>query len=324
VNPRFSVILLTTLIGAGQGLFIALFVAEIGALFDLLTPPIRPRFYFYGAVLSFAVTTAGLVASFFHLGRPSRAWRSATQWRTSWLSREVIVLPAFLVVVLLYAAAHFLGWNGTYGATEGAVTSPTILLGFIGTVLALALYVCTGMIYACLPFLREWATPLTVINYTLLGLASGFALAGAATLAAASLVRLFAACALAFTLLGCASRLASLQRNSRLRPKSTLQTAIGIKHPRIVQTSQGFMGGSFNTREFFHGRTTAFLRSIKWIFLLGAFVVPALLLIAALAGAAKAAVVVAFLVQYLGLLAERWYFFAQANHPQNLYYQAIA
>jgi DMSO reductase anchor subunit len=32
----------------------------------------------------------------------------------------------------------------------------------------------------------------------------------------------------------------------------------------------------------------------------------------------------AFAVQYAGLLAERWYFFAQANHPQNLYYQSIA
>ena len=29
-------------------------------------------------------------------------------------------------------------------------------------------------------------------------------------------------------------------------------------------------------------------------------------------------------VQYLGLLAERWFFFAQANHPQNLYYQTVA
>ena len=50
VNPRFSVILLTTLIGAGQGLFIALFIVEIGALFGLLTPPIAPWFYFYGAL----------------------------------------------------------------------------------------------------------------------------------------------------------------------------------------------------------------------------------------------------------------------------------
>jgi len=31
----------------------------------------------------------------------------------------------------------------------------------------------------------------------------------------------------------------------------------------------------------------------------------------------------AFVTQYLGLLAERWFFFAQANHPQNLYYQTV-
>jgi DMSO reductase anchor subunit len=36
------------------------------------------------------------------------------------------------------------------------------------------------------------------------------------------------------------------------------------------------------------------------------------------------ALVLAFAVQYSGLLAERWFFFAQANHPQNLYYQSIA
>ena len=32
----------------------------------------------------------------------------------------------------------------------------------------------------------------------------------------------------------------------------------------------------------------------------------------------------AFAVQYAGLLAERWFFFAQARHPQNLYYQAVS
>jgi DMSO reductase anchor subunit len=31
----------------------------------------------------------------------------------------------------------------------------------------------------------------------------------------------------------------------------------------------------------------------------------------------------AFLTQYVGLLMERWFFFAQANHPQNLYYQTV-
>jgi len=324
VNPKFSVIFLTTLIGAGQGLFVAVFTVELAALLNGLPSPIRPWFYFYGALVAFVFTGAGLVASFFHLGRPARAWRSAAQWRTSWLSREVIVLPAFMAAVLLYALAHFLGLNGTYGSPSGGVSDPTIVIGAVGTLLAFALYVCTGMIYACLPFLREWATPLTVINYMLLGLASGFTLAAAATLASERALQFLAGMALLLTALGFAARAASLYRNARLRPKSTLQTAIGVKHPQIVQKSQGFIGDSFNTREFFHGRTTATLRSVKWLFLIGAFVLPAALLAMGLAGAPRIALVVAFVVQYLGLLAERWYFFAQANHPQNLYYQAVA
>jgi len=326
VNPKFSVILLTTLIGAGQGLFIALFVVEIGAVFELLPPPRRPWFFFYGALLALAFTAAGLVASFFHLGRPARAWRSAAQWRTSWLSREVVVLPAFMAVALLYAVAHFFDWDGRSGsASTGSVTDATMLLGLAGTLLALSLYLCTGMIYACLSFLREWATPLTVINYALLGLASGFTLAAAHAIALApGATRFLAASALVLTMAGLAGRIASLARNARLRPKSTLQTAIGVKHPRIVQTSQGFIGQSFNTREFFHGRSPRSLRMVKWLFVIGAFVLPAALLAATLWGAPGPAIVAAFVIQYLGLLAERWYFFAQANHPQNIYYQSVA
>jgi len=324
MNPKFSVILLTTLIGAGQGLFVAVFAVELGAHFGLVAPPIIPWFYFYGALLSFGFTFAGLVASIFHLGRPSRAWRSASQWRTSWLSREVIVLPAFMAVTVLYAAAHFLNWNGPYGSIEGRITDPTLLLGLAGVTLAMMLYACTGMVYACLPFLREWATPLTVVNYMLIGLASGFTLAAAATLASGSVLRFFAVTALIAIGLAFVGRVAALRRNARLAPRSTLQTAIGIKHPQITQKSQGFMGGSFNTREFFHGRTSSVLRSVKWLFLLGAFVLPAALLALGLSGAPRVAFAAAFVIQYIGLLAERWFFFAQANHPQNLYYQALA
>jgi sulfite dehydrogenase (quinone) subunit SoeC len=31
----------------------------------------------------------------------------------------------------------------------------------------------------------------------------------------------------------------------------------------------------------------------------------------------------ACLVQYAGLVAERWFFFAEAKHPQNLYYARV-
>ena len=142
--------------------------------------------------------------------------------------------------------------------------------------------------------------------------------------AAPALVRFFGIAALALTALAVLARSASLIRNARLKPKSTLQTAIGIKNPRIVQKSMGMMGGSFNTREFFHGRTRAALRAVKWAFLLLVFPIPAALLAAGLWQASVPLLVAAFVLQYLGLLAELWFFFAQANHPQNIYYQTVA
>ena len=325
MRPDFSVLLLTTLIGAGQGLFLALVTVELYALAGLLPAQDGHVLYAQGSLLALALLAAGLIASFFHLGRPERAWRAAARWRTSWLSREVIVLPALMGAVFLYGVAHWLDWQPVLAhLPSGIAIDATVALGVAGTVLAFALFVCTAMIYASLPFLREWASPLTVINYTLQGGASGFTLAAAfAAQFAPGLPRFFAAWALILTLAALAGRLAALARNRRLRPKSTLQTALGIKHPRIVQKAQGFMGGSFNTREFFHGKAASWLRSVKWLFLAGAFALPALLLAACLYGATTALLLPAFVIQYAGLLAERWFFFAEANHPQNLYYQAI-
>jgi DMSO reductase anchor subunit len=243
-------------------------------------------------MLSLALLAAGLLASFFHLGRPERAWRTATMWRTSWLSREVLVLPAFMAAVVAWALF------------------PIPWIGWLATFLALALFVSTGMIYACLKFLQEWHTPLTVVNYTLFGVASGLTLA-------AALEPSYTLAAIIAGALAYAGRLASLVRNAGLRPKSTLATAIGVKHPRIRQIAQGAMGGSFNTREFLHGRPREVVRAVRWTFLALVFPVPAVMLFMEEAGAA-------FLLQFAGLLAERWYFFAEARHPQNLYYQAIA
>ena len=322
MKPAYSVIFLTTLIGAAQGLFLALFTHQSYALFGLL-PMQSDAFYGYGSVLALILLAGGLIASFFHLGRPERAWRSATQWRTSWLSREVIALPAFMGLTFLYAAVHLTGYKPVIWALPGGmVFDLSIVLGAIGTLLAFTLFVCTGMIYACLRFLREWHSPLTVINYMLMGSASGFTLAAFyAACTQPSQADFFGGWAIIITLLAFAGRITSLVRNARLKPTSTIQTAIGVKHPRIVQRSQGFMGGSFNTREFFHGKSDAFLRAIKPAFLLLAFVAPLALLMAGMLTPSLFGV--AFIVQYAGLLAERWFFFAQANHPQNLYYQTV-
>jgi len=180
------------------------------------------------------------------------------------------------------------------------------------------------MIYACIKFLQEWHSPLTVINYTLLGTASGFTLATALSAwMKTGLTGFYAGWALIITVLALIFRLASLRRNRRLRPKSTPQTAIGVRHSKIQQKSMGAMGGTFNTREYFHGKKESFVKSTKMIFLVLVFLVPMILLGMTFSSPIYLIPAIAFAIQYLGLLAERWYFFADAKHPQNIYYQSI-
>lgn len=319
MRPAFSVVFLTTLSGAAQGLLITLVLVEAlsGAGLATMQGPVPQIFYVVGAALAVALGALGLAASFFHLGHPERAWRAIAMWRTSWLSRECLALPAFLACAFAYGVAHWfsLGY--------------TLLIGVIGIVVSALLFVCTAMIYACLRFLQEWATPLTMVNFVLLGWASGCTLAAAcAAWLAPALVPALGVGACVLTLAGCASRVASLRRNARLRPKSTVQSATGIKGPNVVQKSRGFTAGSFNTREFFHGQGPGTLQRIKWTFLIGAFALP-FVLIALGAGASSAGAEAwllgaACVIQYVGLVAERWFFFAQATHPQNLYYSQVS
>lgn len=325
MHPAFSVIFLTTLIGVGQGLFLALYTGQLYSVIKVLPVQDSPGFYGYGSLLALVFLAGGLLASFFHLGHPERAWRSAAKWKTSWLSREVIVLPAFMATTFIYAMIHITGWNPVlFALSEDFIVDLSLLVGAINTAFAFTLFICTAMIYACIKFLQEWATPLTVLNYTLLGMASGFALSTAfASYVESDLINFYGGWAITLTVFAFITRVASLIRNAKIKYKSSLSTAIGIRHTNIKQKAQGAMGGSFNTREYFHGAKPAFFKSIKWVFLVLVFAVPVALLIAALTTNMFVLFALVFVVQYTGLIAERWFFFAQANHPQNLYYQTI-
>ncbi len=326
MHPAFSVIFLTTLIGVGQGLFLALFTEQSYSAVNLL-PAQQSSFYVTGSLLALAFLLAGLIAAVFHLGKPSymftRAWRGMTQWRTSWLSRELIALPSVILLVFLYMLFHLFGWNlDLFG--NGMQGQLSLIIGAVGAVAVFVLFLCTGMIYASIKFLQEWACALTPINYTLLGSASGFTLAAAySAVQAVELTAFYASWAIIITVAAFITRSASLLRNARIKSKTSIQTAIGVRHTNVVQKSMGMMGGSYNTREYFHGKTALFLKSVKTIFQLLVFAVPVLLLWAGADSANATVLVSAFAVQYTGLLFERWFFFAQANHPQNVYYQTV-
>ena len=325
MHPAFSVIFLTTLIGVGQGLFLAIFTGQSYSAVELLPSEDSVHFYGTGAMLALVFLVGGLVASIFHLGRPERAWRAATKWRTSWLSREVIVLPIVMLLIFIYSLLHYFGWDSVLLTSKNGVDLHlSLIIGTIGSLATFALFLCTGMIYAAIKFLQEWSSPLTVINYLLLGTMSGFTLATAfASYAAPDLMNFFGIWTIIITFAAFITRAASLIRNNRIKYKSTIQTAIGIRHNQIQQKAMGFMGGSVNTRDFFHHKTRLFMKSIKWIFILLTFIVPLLLLWLGMEQANTSILLLAFTVQYIGLIAERWFFFAQANHPQNIYYQTI-
>ena len=310
MKPAASIILFTTIAGAAQGLILVLAAAS---LWGAAPAHALPTMLWTGT----AMLVLALIASFFHLGHPLRAWRAVLMWRTSWMSREVIALPLFIALVAGWAAL------ATFGDATRTAPRWLLVLAIAG---ALALWYCTAMIYACIRFIQEWAHPLTIVNYMTLGLASGVVTAGflSAMTGERELAPALALWALAATALAWLTRTLSLRRNARLKPVSTTQTATGINAARVVQKSMGMTGGSFNTREFFHGATERMYRHMRTAFQLLAFALPLLLLALAAATGATAAWALAFGCQAAGLLAERWFFFAQARHPQNIYYQAVS
>jgi DMSO reductase anchor subunit len=311
MKPAFSVVIFTTVAGAAQGLVVALAVALLGGV------ALAPRFPPVVLALAAVMLVVGLGASFLHLGRPERAWRAAMMWRTSWLSREVIVLPAFIGFVALWWLALRL---------DAPPLLARIALPVAALAIAALLWLCTAMVYACLRFIEEWAHPLTFVNFVLIGLASGFVLAAASGSLAgeAAFVRTIGPAALGITLAAWACRMLSLRRNAGIRHKSDLHSATGIGAPQLVQKSMGMSAGSFNTREFFHHASMAALRRVRLALVVLGFALPSLLALAGIATGLALPWLAAVAVQALGLVADRWFFFAQAKHPQNLYYQVVS
>ena len=262
MHPAFSILFFTTLAGAGQGLAVA---TALALLFGM---PLDAGFVTIAIGTAELLLVGGLASSFLHLGHKLRAWRSALMWRTSWMSREVIALPAYIALLALW----WIVLQSDHRALSFVVMPLLVLAG------ALTLWYCTAMIYACLRFIEEWAHPLTIVNYMTIGLASGLALACAlaAITGEVRFVQVAGPCALVATLVAWITRWLSVRRNATLRHKSTLQSATGIRASRLVQKSMGMSAGSFNTREFFHGASLAMVRKVWLVAQTFGFLVPVL------------------------------------------------
>jgi DMSO reductase anchor subunit len=314
MHPAYSVILFTTASGAGYGLLVWLAMARLLALL-----PAQPAFGVAAFGLALLLITAGLLSSTAHLGRPERAWRAFSQWRTSWLSREGVLALATYVPAGLLA----LGWT-TAHANHPAVR----LVALLTAIAALLTLFSTGMIYASLRTIRQWHQPLTAPIYIALGLASGAVLLNV-------LVRAFGfpqpwVTWLALANLGIAGILkwAYWRRIDGELRTYTAEAATGLgqlgkvrplepphTEPNYIMREMGYRIARKHAKR---------LRRWVGILLFAVPIVGCCLAFLPAVGPALGLVgsAVAALALAAGLLIERWLFFAEAEHVVMLYYGA--
>lgn len=100
-HAHWPLIFMLLLTQTSVGLFALQFLSSIFA-------PLSENILKTNLFVASGLGLAGLIASVFHLGRPTQAWRCFLGWKHSWLSREVIVFGAYGALIPLSAAAHIL------------------------------------------------------------------------------------------------------------------------------------------------------------------------------------------------------------------------
>jgi len=287
MHPAPSVIFFSTFSGLGFGLLIFL---------GLGMPSVTGFSAFAFFTIAYVLAVGGLISSTFHLGRPERAIKAFSQWRTSWLSREAWCAVAALVLM------------ATYGAGLVFLGQRWIFLGLLGAAASLGTVFTTSMIYAQLKTVPRWNSPLTPANFLSICIAGGALMAGQVTWA------------IVLLLLAGGIQIATwLRGDSAFANSGTdMATATGLGNIGTVRAFEPpHTGTNYLLREFVFviGRKHALKLRIIAISLLA--VLPVIFLLLPFNHWLALLAVVAHIT---GVFAARWLFFAQAEHVVGLYY----
>ncbi len=325
MHPAFSVLLFTTLSGAGYGLLV-----WTGAF--MLMPYLQGRAPTQGVVpllwalmllVGLLLTTVGLLCSLFHLGKPARAWRAFSQWRSSWLSREGVfaVLTALPALALLGVVASVFAMRST-ALLEGPVV-PALAAAML--LLSVVTVVCTAMIYASLKPIPAWRQALVVPVYLMFAMLGGWlvlmALVNWAGLSDEALgMIVLVTFVLAFT--AAALKLVYWYRIDRLPLGATRGDAVGLPGREVDVFERPHTQDNYLNREMGYVLARKHARPLRAIAVLLFALVPAIAAWLAWAQPDWAGPVFTLgaLLALVGMLVERWLFFAQARHLVTLYY----
>jgi DMSO reductase anchor subunit len=318
MHPALSVIFFTTLSGAGYGLlFWSAFAALAGGA--------SARSLLVATLLALALASAGLLASFWHLGKPLRAWRAFSQWRTSWLSREGVAAVLTYVPALLFAASLLPAMIGARAQGEPVgLNAIGILVAFALMACALATVACTAMIYASLKPIPAWRHSLVLPGYFGFALlCGGLLLAAIATPSHALPTRGMAMGGIGLAALLGALKLHYWRAIDAAPLPATRGDAIGLPQRQVTVFERPHTEANYLTREMAFVVARAHAQRLRWLALLLFAVAP----IACLFAIGRTDAIgpgvwlwIAALASLAGAFVERWLFFAQARHLVTLYY----
>lgn len=311
MHPAKSVILFTTTSGAGAGLLIWLGVFGLAGR-------LSPEIFFHIAAfgLAFVLVTVGLLSSVFHLGHPERAWRALSQWRSSWLSREGVAALVTYPLAAGYAAALYF---------RGASDLVTRTLGIAAVILAVLFIICTGMIYASLRPIKAWSNPYVPTGYLLFALMTGAILLAALQAVFRDNYVPATGFAIGLLAMGFMHKLGYWRFIDQATSRSTPETATGLGHLGRVRLLEGpHSEANYLMQEMGFRIARKHAHALRRVVLIAGFIVPSLALVAALimSTAGIFLILLAAVLCAVGIVVERWLFFAEAKHTVALYYGA--
>jgi len=312
MHPAFSVIFFTVVSGAGYALISLLCLfnfLNFGMLIDKNT-------FFIIAITSAVLFTMGLISSTFHLANPKNAWRAFMRFKTSWLAREGLLAILFYPILALYLYFIYIDMQ---------INNFMLMqyYSFLIFTISVVIIYCTGMIYACLKTIPQWNTIWTPINYITIG----FALAALILFFILNLngydttsYENYILSMIAFSL---ATKLTYyfVIRLPKYNIADATNAAVKLKSTNVRLLDVGHTGGTFLTDEFGYKVAERKLFRIKILSILSGFIIPFYLIYTySFIYENIALCSLAIFLSFIGMISERWLFFAQAKHVVNLYH----